>query len=308
MLLMFNNNMKNSLIAALSLTLSLFASVSTQALTPHRQSIHFGIIGDYGANSLSEKRVAKKLKTKNPEFIITLGDNNYLSGCASTIDENIGQYYSEYIGNYQGRYGEGAKVNRFYPALGNHDWNALSDCPVNGTLPYFDYFTLPGNQRYYDFVKGPVHFFAIDSDQHEPDGREMGSKQYLWLKAQLAKSTSPYNIVYFHHAPFSSGYHGSTKEMQWDFKKLGVTLVLAGHDHHYERIERDGMVYFVNGLGGSDFVLPPVGKVEGSKYKYFIQHGFMMGYADNNKLTLQFFNDSNKLLDTKVFTNTKAKK
>ena len=30
--------------------------------------------------------------------------------------------------------------------------------------------TLPGNERYYDFVQGPVHFFVIDSDQNEPDG------------------------------------------------------------------------------------------------------------------------------------------
>ena len=24
--------------------------------------------------------------------------------------------------------------------------------------PYLDYFTLPGNERYYDFTWGPVHF------------------------------------------------------------------------------------------------------------------------------------------------------
>ena len=36
--------------------------------------------------------------------------------------------------------------------------------------PYFDYFTLPGNERYYDFTWGPVHLFALDDIDSEPDG------------------------------------------------------------------------------------------------------------------------------------------
>ena len=34
---------------------------------------------------------------------------------------------------------------RFFPSLGNHDWGTGN---VNA---YFDYFELPGNERYYDF-------------------------------------------------------------------------------------------------------------------------------------------------------------
>ena len=38
--------------------------------------------------------------------------------------------------------------------------------------------------------------------------------------------------------------------MQWPFAAWGADAVLSGHAHAYERIERDGIVYFVNGLGG----------------------------------------------------------
>lgn len=73
------------------------------------------------------------------DFIITVGDNNYPDGEASTIDNNIGQYYRKYIDNYQGTYpGSDPPINRFFPSLGNHDWHQVPP------IPYLDYFDLPG--------------------------------------------------------------------------------------------------------------------------------------------------------------------
>lgn len=84
----------------------------------------FAIIGDYGKSGKKERDVANLIKRWNVNFIITTGDNNYPKGRSSTIDKNIGQYFSEYIGNYKGKYGVGSKINRFFPVLGNHDWRA----------------------------------------------------------------------------------------------------------------------------------------------------------------------------------------
>ena len=80
------------------------------------------MIGDYGNAGPDELAVAELVKSWNPEFIITLGDNNYDVGSQSTIDPNIGQYYHEFIFPYIGSYGPGDTVNRFFPSLGNHDW------------------------------------------------------------------------------------------------------------------------------------------------------------------------------------------
>lgn len=176
----------------------------------------FAVIGDYGIDSEEEAKVARLVSNWNPDFVITTGDNNYPVGAAETIDANIGKYYWRFIGNYRGAYGQGSATNRFWPSPGNHDWDT-------GTLaPYLNYFTLPGNGRYYDTVVGPVHLFALDSDPREPDGTTADSIQGRWLKAALASSTSCHDIVYFHHPAYSSGPHGSSFDMRWPFEAWGA--------------------------------------------------------------------------------------
>jgi hypothetical protein len=59
-------------------------------------SIRFAVIGDYGSDSQAEADVANLVKSWGPSFIITVGDNNYPKGAASTIDANIGKYYYEF--------------------------------------------------------------------------------------------------------------------------------------------------------------------------------------------------------------------
>ena len=62
-------------------------------------SVTFAVIGDYGENSPDELKVANLVKSWNPEFIITTGDNNYPTGNISTIKANIGDYFCDYIYN-----------------------------------------------------------------------------------------------------------------------------------------------------------------------------------------------------------------
>ena len=125
-------------------------------------TVRFAAVGDYGVANSNELAVANLVRSWNPDFIITLGDNNYPDGTASTIDSRIGQYFHDYIYPYTGTYTPGSTTNRFFPALGNHDWIA------SGALPYLNYFSLPNNERYYTFTQGPVEFFVMDSDSLEP--------------------------------------------------------------------------------------------------------------------------------------------
>ncbi|HMN29556.1 MAG TPA: metallophosphoesterase, partial [Caldilineaceae bacterium] len=167
------------------------------------------MIGDYGRDNANEARVATLVDSWGPDFVITTGDNNYPDGEAATIDATIGQYYSQFIGNYQGAYGLGSVTNRFWPSLGNHDWHSITCAVDSCSGAYFDYFTLPDHERYYAVDLGLIHLFALDSDGSEPDGRDQNSLQADWLRKQLAASTACYNLVYFHHPPYSSGRHGS---------------------------------------------------------------------------------------------------
>ena len=255
--------------------------------------IRFAVIGDYGVESEDAERVANVVMGWSPDFIITVGDNNYQSGSAHTIDQNIGQYYHTYIGNYQGTYGIGAEQNRFFPAMGNHDTK------TEDGAPYLDFFDLPGNERYYDFVRGPVHFFVVNSTIEEPDGTVASSAQARWLQARLAASTSAFNIVYMHHAPYSSGRHGPHERVQWPFRQWGADAVLSGHDHTYERIVQDGLSYFVNGLGGkskhrfSD-------TVSGSQAQYNCDYGAMLVDATDDSVEFRFINTEHIVVDYAV--------
>jgi hypothetical protein len=251
----------------------------------------FVVIGDYGTTEPESFAVAALVRALEPLLVLTVGDNNYPSGAATTIDENVGQHYRAFIHPYVGSYGAGARSNRFFPSLGNHDWS------TSGAQPYLDYFELPGNERYYDFRRGPVHFFALDSDAHEPDGVTRDSAQAAWLENELRASDAPFRIVYLHHAPYSSGSnHGSQGELQWPFKEWGASLVLAGHDHVYERVSIAGLPYIVNGLGGRDtYTFDDA--LGGSELRFNDAHGALLIEADREFAHLRFMTSDGSVQD-----------
>jgi hypothetical protein len=250
----------------------------------------FAVIGDYGADSVEEADVAQMVKAWRPQFIVTVGDNNYPNGAAATIDQNIGKYYHEFITPYRGGYGSGAVSNRFFPTLGNHDWDTA------GAKPYLDYFTLPGNERYYDVTIGAVHLFAIDSDDHEPDGNTAESKQGRWLKGRLGASRSCWDLVFMHHPPYSSGPPGGTESLQWPYRAWGADAVLAGHAHIYERLVVDYLPYFVSGLGGEE--IHAIGTpAAGSQMRYNDDFGAMLVEATSSRITFRFVSRAGQVID-----------
>jgi tartrate-resistant acid phosphatase type 5 len=220
-------------------------SVNTDA-----DSAIFAVIGDYGKAGNNEKAVRDLVKGWHPDFIITAGDNNYEKGDYSTLMENIGDYYGDYIYNFdapekyrlQGRAFQ-EKLNRFFPSPGNHD-----GAGSQGLEPYLNYFTLPGLEEYYTFSWGEAAFYSINSlssANHE--------EQKSWLENEIKHSLKKFQIVYFHYPPYSPGIHGDTDYMQWDFQQWGVDVVISGHDHIYARLEKPGekgLQYIINGLGG----------------------------------------------------------
>ena len=250
----------------------------------------FAVIGDFGMAGEPEGAVAALVKGWAPAFVLTTGDNNYPDGEAATIDANIGQYYHEFIYPYSGSYGPGASTQRFFPVLGNHDW------VVGYPRPYLDYFSLD-DQRYYHFDWGAARFFMLDSMPGEPDGITADSVQGQWLQRELASSTATWKIVVMHHPPYSSGHHGSSDWMKWPYQDWGANLVLAGHDHDYERITLDGLTYLVNGLGGGARYAPGTQEVAGSQLFFNRDHGAMLVEIVGPRLRAQFVSRAGEVVD-----------
>ena len=109
----------------------------------------------------------------------------------------------------------------------------------------------------------------------------------LWLAwsgtLSRAASSAPWQMVLLHHAPYSSGLHGSMAAMQWPYQAWGADAVLAGHDHDYERLQVGKIPYFVNGLGGMSRY-PFLRQVAGSQARYSADYGAMLVTASETAI------------------------
>jgi 3',5'-cyclic AMP phosphodiesterase CpdA len=104
-------------------------------------------------------------------------------------------------------------------------------------------------RRQYRRRVGDVALFLVDSTR-------LGEKQAHWLDSALARSDAPWKVVAMHHPAFScGGYLGTPGVRQLFvpiFERHGVDLVLAAHDHNYQRFaKRKGVTYVVHGGGGA---------------------------------------------------------
>lgn len=186
----------------------------------------------------------------NPTVVFTTGDNAYQSGTLA-----------EYNTRYAPRWGRFRELTS--PTPGNHEYLTA------GASGYFDYFNGVGEQAgpagdrsrgYYSFDAGEWHFIALNS----MSSGAISSAQLAWLEADLAANTKPCTAAYFHHPMVSRGVYNGSTSMRPAYDRLhaaGVDLVLAGHDHNYQRYAKmtaaqvasdDGFRQVIVGTGGRD--------------------------------------------------------
>ena len=135
------------------------------------------------------------------------------------------------------------------PAVGNHD--------VSGRDYFRRYFLhdlWSANRNYYQLDWGNLRLLVLDTGIECRDG----CAQYAFAERALREGQKKGQLmaIMLHYPPYSSGDHGSQLEVQRPVaalaKKHGVELVIAGHDHNYERTRSlDGTTYVVSGSGGA---------------------------------------------------------
>lgn len=297
--------------------------------TPEEESedvLLFAVISDVGTDLDASANVAALVESWGPEFIVSTGDNwnNTSEGnTLAALDETFGQFYRTFLYPYRGTSGvQVATEQRYFPSLGNHDRDP------EGRLDIVrDFFNLPPNngqpsKGYYDVVKGPVHFFMIDSGYNgsgvnqQDDGNTETSPQAAWLRSKLASSTAPWKIVLFHHPPYASMYAGGGIDpydpdgflaypaLRWPFRQWGAHVVLNGHNHHYERLSVNGFPYIIVGTSGSHIDAFDENHISPYSIVRNANTGAVRVYATCEYLTFQRYNVDGVLVEQ--FSMSKA--
>ncbi|OKI74106.1 CBM96 family carbohydrate-binding protein [Micromonospora sp. CB01531] len=177
--------------------------------------------------------------------VFTTGDNVYTNGTAAEFNT----YYEPTWGRHKAR---------TRPTPGNHDYN------TGGATGYYGYFGTnagPSGRGYYSYDVGNWHVVSLNSNV----SMSAGSAQEQWLRTDLAASTKPCTLAYWHHPLFTSGAnHGpstSTRPLYQALYDHNADVVVWGHNHQYERFAPQnpsggldnarGIRAFVAGMGGA---------------------------------------------------------
>lgn len=221
------------LLALLSFSAAGQQDSTVVALPLKPKSVRFAAFGDNGTGGQEQYDVAQQMvrqRAKFPfDFVLMLGDNIYGSDTAADFRRKFEDPYKPMLD-------AGVK---FYASLGNHD---------NPNQRLYKPFNMDG-KRYYSFKKENVEFFALDSTYMDP-------VQLAWVEKQLSASTAQWKICYFHHPLYSDGkFHGPDRDLRSRLEPLlakgGVSVVLSGHEHFYERLKpQQGIYHFIIGNGG----------------------------------------------------------
>ena len=181
-----------------------------------------------------------------PGTVAILGDIAYPNGSAADFANCFAPSW-------------GRHKARTRPSPGNHEYVTA------GAAGYFGYFGAAAgdpSKGYYSYDLGNWHLIALNSNCAFVSC-SAGSPQETWLRADLAATTKPCILAYWHHPRFSSSatYGNDTRsDAFWvALVQARADIVLTGHAHMYERFDPqnalgvadpNGMRAFTVGTGG----------------------------------------------------------
>ncbi|HET7151346.1 MAG TPA: metallophosphoesterase [Candidatus Acidoferrum sp.] len=130
--------------------------------------------------------------------------------------------------------------DRTRPALGNHEYG---DHTAVGYFQYWGAQAGPEGKGFYSYDLGNWHIVVLNTNCgiRAMGGCATGSPQETWLRADLADHPNACILAYGHHALFSSGLfkshalHPKLRPLWEDLYAAHADLILAGHEHSYER-------------------------------------------------------------------------
>lgn len=215
------------------------------------------------------------------DALLLLGDNVYPNGDPDQLDRTVYQPFADVLDD----------STQVLAVLGNHDVrddNADAHAAALG---------MPA--RWYATTIDDVLVLSLDSNQ--PDNPD----QLAWLETTLANNDATWIIATMHHPPYSGGYHGSSDNVRNAFSPLleahRVDLVLAGHEHDYQRFQPvNGTTYIVSGAGAK---LRPAARAEFTEVAWSTHHFLDINiYPD--EMTVTAINHDGEAFDAITLTTS----
>jgi len=208
------------------------------------EPFRFILYGDTRSNATAHAATVNAMRREAADFVMHTGDL-----VADGRREGLWQEFFEIERDL-------LRQTLFVPIVGNHELRApmregvanfrkYVHCDPDSPNPELDYVVRYGNVRlilsnaYENWSEGPMR---------------------SWLEQQLAQARregpDDFLLVVMHWGMHSSGPHGPNNRMRRTgmaelFRRHGVDLVVAGHDHIYERGVENGLRYLVTGGGGA---------------------------------------------------------
>jgi acid phosphatase type 7 len=200
----------------------------------------FLLYGDNRSDPAAHEAVVKAMMATPSDFLLHTGDM-VLEGDDETNWRHFFEIESRLL-----------RDRCVFACIGNHELIG------EGRPPFLRFFH-PGVERgqptLFSTVRwGTTRFFLLNAMVGWDAPTDRG-----WLDAELTKADEEpgllHRIVVLHHGPFSSGPHGGNepfaRTMLGSLRAHKVDVLFAGHDHIYERGDRDGVRYIISGGGGA---------------------------------------------------------
>ncbi len=274
-------------------------------LTYIEDSYSFLVLGDFGrVGDYYQQDVARELGhatiALEAEFIVSVGDNFYPNGVASTTDYH-------WISSFETIYKDPSLYTDWYVALGNHDYRGnvqaqidYSNISRRWNMParyYSKTFEVNDNEKLLLIVMDTNPY--IDSYHENPEkytgiAAQDTAKQTQWLTEQL-KTDDPqvkWKLVVGHHPLYSGGKRKESEDTKLFEKKFAdlfdqhqVDAYICGHEHDLQIIKPQGR-FTTQFLSGAASEVRASGNREGTIFAA-AEPGFMAFSIVDGKMLVQ---------------------
>jgi len=182
-------------------------------------------VGDIAKSGGGQAKTAALTRNLKPQQVLLMGDLVYQSG----TNKEFRKYF---LPRWKGL------LSKSWAVPGNHEYRTKNAAGYRNLISKY---SMPATGPDLWWVKQTGAWSVIGLDS-EALTETTGERQLEFLRQALSSNDGRPTIVTWHRPTFSRGHHGDQKDTNalWDIVSADadVKLVLWGHDHNYEQVER----------------------------------------------------------------------